>query len=98
MTTSKVRTGPNIDPFRSRQVPEVARRWREARDRQRQQADLMWLGSMIASFSDHDLKLLSDLGFMCPHDRDLLAKAGHRSESEGEVRPVPINAAPPASV
>lgn len=67
---------PAIDPFRKRQVPDVARRFKQERDKCRRQADLMWLGAMAAMFSDHELKLLEDLGFLCPHDRDLLRQAG----------------------
>lgn len=67
---------PAIDPFRSRQVPDVAGRFLRERDRQRRQADLMWLGVMATLFSDHDLRLLNDLGFLCPRDRDLLKQAG----------------------
>lgn len=36
----------------------------------------MWLGTLAALFSDHELKLLNDLGFLSPHDRDLLVQAG----------------------
>jgi len=46
------------------------------RDRQQRQADLMWLGAMTALFSDHELRLLNDLGFLSQRDRDLLAQAG----------------------
>jgi hypothetical protein len=67
---------PGIDPFRKRQVPDVARRLRRLRDDHRRQADLMWLGAMVTSFSDHELQLIADLGFFCPHDLDLLRKAG----------------------
>ena len=68
--------GPAIDPFRSRQVPDVAARFRQERDRHQRQADLTWLGALVALFSDHDLRLLHDLGFLCPHDLDLLRQAG----------------------
>ena len=64
------------DPFRSRQVPDVAGRFLKERDRSQRQADLMWLGPMAALFSDHELKLLSDLGFLSQRDRDLLSQAG----------------------
>ena len=67
---------PAIDPFRSRQVPDVAGRFLEERDRQQRQADLMWLGTMVAMFSDHELGLLRDLGFLSQHDIDLLRQAG----------------------
>jgi hypothetical protein len=33
----------------------------------------------MALFSDHELRLLDDLGFLSQHDRDLLAKIGHES-------------------
>lgn len=65
-----------IDPFRERQVPDVAGRFLKERDRQQRQADLMWLGTMAALFSDHELRLLDDLGFLSQHDRDLLSQAG----------------------
>ena len=73
MAVSKSR---NIDPFRERQVPDVAGRFLKERDRQRQQADMMWLGVMAALFSDHELRLLNDLGFLSQRDRDLLGQAG----------------------
>lgn len=73
---NKLSDGQQIDPFRSRQVPDVASRFRQERDRSRRQADLMWLGSMTALFSDHELQLMQDLGFLSQHDRDLLRQAG----------------------
>ena len=76
-----------LDPFRSRQVPEVAGRFQGERDRQQRQADLMWLGVMAAMFSDHELRLLDDLGFLSQHDRDLLRQAG-RYTPEGAAAPV----------
>jgi hypothetical protein len=36
----------------------------------------MWLGTMAAMFSDHELRLLDDLGFLSQRDRDLLSQAG----------------------
>jgi hypothetical protein len=71
-----VSTSPTIDPFRSRQVPDVAGRFTRERDRHQRQADLMWLGTLVATFSDHELKLLKDLGFLCPRDLRLLKQAG----------------------
>lgn len=65
-----------IDPFRKRQVPDVAGRLRRERDRHQRQADLMWLGAMTALFSDHELRLLRDLGFLSQHDLDLLSQSG----------------------
>jgi len=71
---------PDIDPFRERQVPDVAGRFLKERDRQQRQADLMWLGVMAGLFSDHELRLLNDLGFLSQHDRDLLGQAGRWAE------------------
>lgn len=68
--------GPALDPFRSRQAPDVGARFRAERDRHRRQADLMWCGTLVALFSDHELGLLGDLGFLSQHDRDLLTQAG----------------------
>jgi hypothetical protein len=31
---------------------------------------------MTALFSDHELRLMNDLGFLSQHDRDLLRQAG----------------------
>lgn len=76
--TDKARTlviSGTVDPFRRRQVPDVAGRFTRERDRHQRQADLMWLGALTL-FSDHDLRLLSDLGFLSQHDRDLLRQAG----------------------
>jgi hypothetical protein len=70
-----VTLSPKIDPFRRRQAPDVAGRFRKERDRHQRQADLMWLGAMML-FSDHELRLLDDLGSLSQHDRDLLGQAG----------------------
>ena len=67
---------PAIDPFRQRQVPDVAGRFLKERDRHQQQADLMWLGMLVALFSDHELRLLHDLGYLSQHDLDLLRQSG----------------------
>jgi hypothetical protein len=72
-----------LDPFRSRQVPDVGGRFLRERDRQQRQADLMWLGVMAALFSDHELRLLDDLGFLCQNDRDLLRQAGRHMPGDG---------------
>lgn len=64
-----------LDPFRKRQAPDVAGRFLRERDRHQRQVDLMWLGTLVAMFSDHELKLLNDLGYFCQHDRDLLRQA-----------------------
>lgn len=72
-----------LDPFRSRQVPDVARRFQRERDRWERQASLMWLGVMAAMFSDHELRLLDDLGFLCQNDRDLLRQAGRYMPGDG---------------
>ncbi len=77
-------TAPGIDPFRKRQVPDVAGRFLKERDRHRRQADLMWLGVMAALFSDHELRLLNDLGFLSRHDRDLLSQAGRETAEEND--------------
>jgi hypothetical protein len=65
-----------VDRFRRRQVPDVAGRFLRERDRHQRHADLMWLGTLIAIFSDHELRLLADLGYLPQHDADLLAQAG----------------------
>lgn len=73
----------SIDPFRERQVPDVAGRFEKERDRCRRQADLMWAGAMTALFSDHELRLMNDLGFLSQHDRDLLSQAGRSVTGHG---------------
>jgi hypothetical protein len=72
-----------LDPFRSRQVPEVAGRFQRERARHQRLAALMWLGTMAALFSDHELRLLDDLGFLCQNDRDLLRQAGRLMPGDG---------------
>lgn len=80
-------SGPSdLDPFRARQVPDVGNRFLRERDRQQRQADLMWLGVMAALFSDHELRLLDDLGFLSQRDRDLLRQAA-RYVTGTESRP-----------
>jgi hypothetical protein len=64
-----------LDPFRQRQFPGVAGRLLAERDAHRRHAGLMWLGA-LAQFSDHELRLLDDAGFLSQHDRDLLGQAG----------------------
>ena len=61
-----------LDPFRQRQASDVAGRFLKERDQHKRHADLMWLGTMAALFSDHELRMLDDLGFLSQHDRDLL--------------------------
>jgi hypothetical protein len=70
-----------LDPFRSRQVPDVAGRFQAERKRHQRQADLMWLGTLVAMFSDHELRLLDDLGSLSQHDRDLIAQAQRRTDA-----------------
>jgi len=77
-------TAPSIDPFRKRQVPDVAGRFMRERDKVRRHANLMWLGAMTALFSDHELRLLDDLGFLSQHDRDLLSQAGRGMSEEND--------------
>jgi hypothetical protein len=43
----------------------------------------MWLGVMAALFSDHELRLLDDLGFLSQRDRDLLRQAGRYMPGDG---------------
>jgi hypothetical protein len=66
---------PAIDPFRARQVRDVAGRFTRERAAHERQASLMWLGTLAAMFTDHELGLLWDLGFLCPRDLDLLRQA-----------------------
>jgi hypothetical protein len=70
-----LKISPRLDPFRERQASDVAGRFLAERDAHRLRADLMWLGSLVL-FSDHELRLLNDLGFLSQHDRDLLSRAG----------------------
>lgn len=70
-----LKTSGPLDPFRSRQVSDVAGRLREERDRHQRAADLMWMGALASQFTGHEIRLLDDLGFLCQHDRDLLAQS-----------------------
>jgi hypothetical protein len=74
---------PGLDPFRARQVPDVGGRFLRERDRHKRQADLMWLGMLIGLFSDHELGILDDLGFLSRHDHDLIAQAGRKVGRDG---------------
>ena len=71
----KAKISPRLDPFRARQASDVADRFRKKRDAHRRGADLMWLGILVL-FSDHELRLLNDLGSLSQHDHDLLSQAG----------------------
>jgi hypothetical protein len=64
-----------LDPFRRRQIPDVAGRFLRERDRHQRQADLMWLGTLAGLFSEHELRLLDDLGFLSERDRQLIRAA-----------------------
>ena len=89
MTTTKTLTlSPDIDPFRERQAPDVGARFRSARDMHQRSADLMWLGSLM-QFSDHELRLLNDLGYLSEHDRTLLAHAGRSVTGRASNDPAP---------
>jgi hypothetical protein len=72
---------PSLDPFRSRQVPDVAGRFLKERARHERQSHLMWLGTLVGMFSDHELGLLDDLGYLSAHDRGLIAQAQRRTGS-----------------
>jgi hypothetical protein len=71
----------SIDPFRARQVPDVAGRFLKYRDMHQRSVDLMWLGILV-QFSDHELRLLDDLGYLSQHDLALLAHAGRAREKQ----------------
>ena len=73
----------DLDPFRSRQASEVLSRFSRERKRHQRQADLMWLGTLAAMFSDHELGILDDLGFLSQHDRDLIAQAQRHAGTPG---------------
>ena len=60
------------DPFRGRQVPAVAGRFQKERAAHQRAADLMWSGILASQFTEHEIGLLDDLGFLSPHDRNLL--------------------------
>lgn len=73
--TGRLRAEPDIDPFRERQVPDVAGRFLKYRAGHQRHADMAWLGALV-QFSDHELRLLDDLGYLSQRDRDLLRHAG----------------------
>jgi hypothetical protein len=81
MSDPRIKVSAPLDPFRERQARDVATRFRRERDRCRRQADLMWLGAMTAMFSDHELRLVNDLGSLSQHDLDLLKQAGREVTS-----------------
>ena len=68
----------NLDPFRARPAPAVGARFQRERERHQRQSDLMWAGTLAAMFSDHELCLLHDLGFLSPHDLSILSQCGLR--------------------
>ncbi len=78
-------TAPGIDPYRKAHTADAAIRFLKERDRHRRQADRMWLGAMAGLFSDHELRLLNDLGFLSQHDRDLLSQAGRETAEESDA-------------
>lgn len=80
----------DLDPFRERQARAVLDRFTREQDRHRRQAALMWAGAMVTMFSDHELRLIDDCGFLSPLDRDLLRQAGrevtdpHKPKGDGQ--------------
>jgi hypothetical protein len=72
VTGSRAKVTGRLDPFRERQKPAVAGRFLKEQERHRRQADLMWLGVLASQFTEHEVRLLDDLGFLSQHDRDLL--------------------------
>lgn len=78
---------PNLDPFRDRQVPDVAGRFLRERTRHQRQADLMWLGTLVGMFSDHELRLLNDLGYLSQRDLDLIRQAGRPAGEDVPAAP-----------
>jgi hypothetical protein len=65
----------DLDPFTKQRFPEIARRWMDAQRAHQRTERLLWLGTMAASFSDDELSILNTMGYVCPSDRDLLARA-----------------------
>ena len=65
--TSRRLAASEIDPFRKRHE---------------RQASLMWLGVLAGLFSDHELRLLDDLGFLSQHDHNLLRQAALLREAQ----------------
>ncbi len=72
MTTRSVQ---GLDHFRSRQAQDVGNRWQRIRDAHEAAAKRMWLGSMLVEFTEFELGILRDMGFLSPADEALLAKA-----------------------
>ena len=70
-----IKVSGRLDPFRERQASDVGGRFLAERNAHQLRADLMWLGSLVL-FSDHELRLLRDLGFLSQRDLDLLSQAG----------------------
>lgn len=85
--TSYAHDGQPIDPFRSRQVPDVAGRFLKERKAHERAASLMWAGVLANMFTDHELGLLDDLGFLSQRDHDLIRQAGRRTAGSASAAP-----------
>lgn len=81
MTSRAAPKAGRLDPFRSRQVPEVAGRLCAERDQHQRQQDLAWTGVLVSQFSPFELRLLDDLGFLSEHDKSLVAAARAKQEA-----------------
>lgn len=77
-----INIGPTLDPFRSRQVPDVAGRFLKVRDGHQRHADLMWAGMLTVYFTDHELGLLNDLGYLSEHDLGLIRQANRKAGAQ----------------
>lgn len=87
----------DLDPFRERQARDVLHRFTREQDRCRRQADLMWVGVMVAMFSDHELRLIDDCGFLSQRDLDLLRQAGRDVTVDRAPAPAPYKPTPGGS-
>jgi hypothetical protein len=63
-----------LDPFREKLMPDVVRRFNEARQFHQKATEAMWRG-VLSTFSSLELSILADIGFLSAQDGYLMHQA-----------------------
>jgi hypothetical protein len=62
-------------PSTQRLIQDVAKRFLSARSLHTTAAERMWLGILVAEFTDDDIAILRELSYLCPRDEALIKAA-----------------------
>jgi hypothetical protein len=63
-------------PSTEKRFQEAAQRWMDLKKTHDAMTRLLWLGIMVANFTDDEFALLGD--YLCENDRRYLLKAGRK--------------------